>query len=791
MIESMTTLTSREMLPVLIGFAVAILFLYSYVLRQESRQQERPSVFRTLLLWAIRLGAAGLAFVALARPAYEETKTEERLPVLPVLVDESLSMAFPGSRDNPLLEANPVSQRTRYHAAEAAVDKLQAKLSRTHRVQVYTFSDSAGLLKEVPRREQDSDQPLSRDEIFADHPRPTGNYSNIGDAVETALRDLSGEQISGLIVMSDGRQTGGVALDKIADQATAAKVPLHTVTFGSEFPLRDLRIDETIVGAEASLGDVLTIHVKVTNQISNPLETVLTLEERGEEDQADAFKKVAERKVSLERGQQTVSISMIPETEGVRRFRLSLPVEVDEINEQNNSTEVTVKIVKRTLKVLLVAGEPSREYMYMVPALLRDPIIELSCYLQSADVDYTQQGNAIVERLPQTVKEWSRYDVAMLFDVDPNKITTQQLAGLENMVSNGGGLMIIAGRAHGMAKLVQVHTARVRGLLPVEVDKNLHLNHDKIYDQPYRIRRTSKGRTHPIMLASAEPSQNESAWSSFGDLDFYWYHPIQSPKPKAVVLLEKTGDAAAQSNNCLMAIHRYVDGAVFFSSINSLWRWRFPGESYDYDRLWTRVIRYLGEARLLGTQQQVSLTTDRRVYSPGEDVAISLQVLDPALFAQLADQQIYVSVTGRDKDQYMVSMTPATNGDPVYNGDYRARRVGDMTIRSQQAAPDADSEAKPLFDVKHGFQVRVQSLEDKDTSADLEAMQQLAERTGGKHYNYRTMNELESLVDVIPTDPLILTEVKTIEVWDGLTFLIIFLVLVSVELSLRKWWGLL
>ena len=194
---------------------------------------------------------------------------------------------------------------------------------------------------------------------------------------------------------------------------------------------------------------------------------------------------------------------------------------------------------------------------------------------------------------------------------------------------------------------------------------------------------------------------------------------------------------------------------------------------------------------MLGTQQQVSLTTDQRSYSPGEDVEIALRVLDPALFAQLEDQQIHVSITGRDNDKYMVPMSPDTSGEPVYLGTYRARRVGDMTIQSRQAAPDADSEAKPLFDVKHGFQVRVQSLENKDTSADLVAMQTLSEHTGGRHFNYRTMSDLDSLVDAIPTDPQVLTEVETIEMWDGVTFLTIFLLLVSVELCLRKWWGLL
>jgi hypothetical protein len=207
--------------------------------------------------------------------------------------------------------------------------------------------------------------------------------------------------------------------------------------------------------------------------------------------------------------------------------------------------------------------------------------------------------------------------------------------------------------------------------------------------------------------------------------------------------------------------------------------------------LWTRVIRYLGEARLTGTQQQVALASERRTYSPGEDVRITLRVLDPALFAQLAGQSLHVAATSEDGDRYMVPLAPDPRGEPVYRGDYRARRVGTTALRARQAAPDADSEAKPLFDVSHSFQVRMQSPEDADTSADLKAMEALAQRTGGLYFDYRTMSDLDSLVAAIPSDPQVLTEVKVIEVWDGLTFLAVFVVLACAELSLRKWWGLL
>ncbi|MEX0702255.1 MAG: hypothetical protein WD069_09185 [Planctomycetales bacterium] len=793
----------------LVGVGLALLFFYGYVLRREGRQDARLSASQIALLWLLRIGVAVLALVALAKPFREEVLTDERLPVALMLVDESESMRFPETRDSALLQdvpadpQDPTRAPSRFDAAELAVGRLQEKLSRTHRVLVYTFSDALQLLREVPHRRDDKAQALTAKELFAGHPQPTGSYSNMGDALADALREMTNEKISGMVVLSDGRSTGGLPVlsgtkegPGVVEQLTQAQVPVHAVAFGTEFPLRDLRIDDVIVGAEASHGDVLTFHVKITNQIRSPLATQLTLTEW--DAAQDAPEKDADRpkplvkQISVNRGQHTISISTIPETEGLRKFRLSLPEQEDEINLENNVAEVAVKVVKRTLRVLLIAGEPSREYFYMVPALLRDPIVDLSCYLQSGDVDYTHQGNSVIERLPETGKDWGRYDVAILADVDPNGITTQQLAGLENMVSNGGGLMVVAGRSHGLAKLVQVHAAKIRGLLPVEVDKNLHLDHDKYYETPFGARRTIKGRGHPILLASTDSNLNDHVWSTFDKLDFYWYHPVKGPKPKSIVLLEKSGLEDGQDDT-LVATHRYVDGAVLYMGMNSLWRWRYPYESYDYDRLWTRAIRYLGEAKLMGTQQQVALSTDRRSYSPGEDVQIFLRVLDPALLAQLADRPMFVGVSSEQKDQYMVPLEPDPRGEPVYRGTYRARRLGTMMASASQTAPNADSEAKPLFEVAHSFDVKMQSLEHVDTSADLEGMRALASQTGGESLDYNSVSydALDKIAGLIPTEPQVLRETFVREVWDGTVFLVLFLVLAASELSLRKWWGLL
>ena len=189
-----------------------------------------------------------------------------------------------------------------------------------------------------------------------------------------------------------------------------------------------------------------------------------------------------------------------------------------------------------------------------------------------------------------------------------------------------------------------------------------------------------------------------------------------------------------------------------------------------------------------------ALVEERRTWARGERdryERVRLRLLDPALMAQLAGQALYASVTTPKKEVQMVSLRPDRSGEMLYLGTYRARRTGSMVVRARQAAPEASSEAKPLFDVKHTFQVKMQSLEARDTSADLEAMQDLAEATGGRYFDYRNMGDIESLLESIPTDPQILSKETRTEIWDGTMFLTLFMLLIGCEWSLRKLWGLL
>jgi hypothetical protein len=355
------------------------------------------------------------------------------------------------------------------------------------------------------------------------------------------------------------------------------------------------------------------------------------------------------------------------------------------------------------------------------------------------------------------------------------------------LIRKGGGLLFIAGRTHGLDALLQVRTEKMKEILPVIIDKTRHPNYREIFDQPFKVVRTEAGTKHPVFFFDMSPKSNDKVWESFPQ--FYWHHPVVRAKPEAVVLLKKDGPADDRGD-ALMALMRYGEGVVFYSGLDTIWRWRYPMENYDYDRFWTQIIRYLGETRLLGTQKQVVLETDKKSYSPGETVRISLAVLDPALDKQLKREELYATVTDELGANYQARLE-SREGTAEYLAAYKARRVGRYQVRASHTLREGASDQKLLYDEKKHFRVDLQSLEYVNTTADLESMKGLAEATGGRAYDHFNWDQLKELAKSIPKKKQQVSMRADQEIWDSPFFLLLFLVLVTTEWVLRRRWNLL
>ena len=115
---------------------------------------------------------------------------------------------------------------------------------------------------------------------------------------------------------------------------------------------------------------------------------------------------------------QRVSFPFTPETTGQFDFRAVALDAGPELTEDDNSAVKSIKVVRQRIRVLLIAGAPSPEVQFLRNALLRDPAIEFSSWVQDAGENYEQIGYRPLRRLPAIAQELIHYDVVIL--CDPN-----------------------------------------------------------------------------------------------------------------------------------------------------------------------------------------------------------------------------------------------------------------------------------------------------------------------------------------------------------------------------------
>ncbi len=774
--------------PWFIAVVIGAIAVFIYWLYRIDARRLSPWQRRFLLVW--RLLALVVVLAVLAEPSYKLTTREERPPVVAIVVDESLSMDLPASRGNPWVDfyAKDLDRKkkNRYAAAKKQTTELIKEMVKTHRVKVYVGSDGLKAIADFPMGEEIPQKKL--EETFAKNPDPSGSYSNLGEVLADVQLDQKNSKLSSIFLLSDGRLTGGTKLSVAGDEAARNKVQLNTIGFGTVEPLPDLQFVDLVAPPEANINDVMTIQVSIINTVRDNLKVDLKMFRN------DGKEPIVTKPLQLRLGEKRVSVSTIPNEEGEVKYTLTLPKLPDELTHDNNEVSFHVNVVKRKLRVLFIAGSPTMEFHHLVPSLIRDKVMNVSCFLQSADVNATQQGNDILEELPRTPAEWNRYDVVILYDINPNMFTNEQENGLEQLIQSGGGIMFIAGRVHGLAALLQVRGAKMRSMLPVEINKNRHVagSFDEYYTEPFHLVRTREGKRHPLLIFNPGIKKNDEVWQSFADLNFYWSHPVQAVKRQAIPLLVKKRKGGAGKQECVMALMRYGKGSSVYVGVHTMWRWRFPMESYDYDQFFSQTARYLAEYRMLGSQRQVLLNTDKKIYSPGETVRIQLSILDPALANQLRTEQIFATVNDPEKGEYKVMLQPSPKDMAALYGKFPARRLGEHKIRVNHVLAADIAAKKALFDEKKHFNVRMQSLEYKDTTADLPAMKELAERTGGSYLDHETMKEgWKKVPPTVNADPLLIPKESYDDLWDRWYVIAALLFFGTVELWFRRIWGLL
>jgi len=742
-----------------------------------------------LVIGAMRLLAVVCVALMLLDIVLVIDRRERARSHLLVLVDTSESMGLSdpyddatarrisgglrGTTDVSDVDAAAVRERSRLALARQALEPVMRDLGDGREVAVYGFDGKATRMEEA--------EPLA---VLA----ARGASTAVGDALSQALAAHRGQPLAGVLVVSDGQSNGGEDPRKVAQQAGRDGTVIHALVVGSERGPSNVRLTDVEVSPVVFVRDPMQISVLLESQGMQGRTAQVKLERRqsGEE-----WTELGQVEVPLgEDGNiQRIPFAHTPDAVGQFEFRGTVTDAGPELTESDNAAVKSIKVVRQRIRVLIVAGAPSPELQFMRNALLRDPAIELACWLQSAGENYEQVGTRPVRRLPANPQELSYFDVVVLVDPNMKKLGPAWDEMLTKFIGDaGGGLIYVAGELY-TNKIVEAagdssgaSDTSWLAMLPVVWDPGLYQSTADVRlsaRDTWNLELTADGNDDPIFHFSPDQGKNREILASLPGM--YWHFPVTRAKPGATVLAQH-GDQRMRNQfgrHVLMAMQRYGPGRTVFIGFDATYRWRYLHEQY-FDGFWARLIDRVGRAKVLGGRYPFTLATDKSVYRTGDRVMLRVQLAGAQEeTSSLGTLQCEVEIPGGEPSSFDLEPHPEQPG--LLETSFTVEKGGAYVIRVSSALQtERDSAVRPAT---HTFRVEPPRQETDKPGTNRPLLEDVAKASGGRVFTAADARDIPAAFPIKEVERLIQYRE---ELWDAPLWLIAIVSLLTIEWVLRK-----
>lgn len=702
--------------------------------------------------------------VIFCEPVLHESEQKTRKPTVLFLVDRSMSMKNSDSylpaqakaiQESCKLGDKQASQTSRIEIARLTMENSSqlAAWKNDCEVKLYQFAEDYSELKE-------------QDEWKPDGQR-TDIYSNLIKVVDS----MHGKAVSGVFILSDGQHntcstpeekehTLQQAVSHLVQRGTA----VYTVGVGSAEKKRDIIITGVEAPEFALLKDKVRFDVEIKH-VGYTNETVPLELWWGES-------LLAQQNVTLDKENQAqkVEISHSFTQPGKYTLTLRIPPQAREFQVQNNSRRHNLEVIERRFRVLYLEGLPRWEYRYLKNAMIRDTTTVTNTWLYDADSEFPQEKSKDGPEMTQSPekKDLQNFDCIILGDVPLDKLEAEFQRGIREFVEEGGGLVLIAGMQSNPHEYIH---SGLEPVLPIQLDERPEWNVN--YDQEARPLLTPEGKLHPMLQLASDADENRSLWESQLP-GFYWYYPITKAKPAATVL------AVASNKQPLLITQMYGKGRVFFSAMDSTWRWRKPlnndtitmnPDRYFY-RFWGQAIRHVSMNKLLGNSRLCFLRVENTEYYLGDKIRVILTIRDPQV--EKNPQEFEVLYAEPDTEAKPKKLTPSESDVNSLETTFLATQLGQHKIWFMDEGKE----------VSVSFNVIPSQAEAGDVELNEKDLQKLAQQTQGK---YTPIHEMEQMLQTITPKPEVWNEDKSeTPYWNNWWWVTIVLAVWTLEWVLRK-----
>lgn len=596
--------------------------------------------------------------------------------------------------------------------------------------------------------------------------------SQVADTIADILQRDEKDLPAAIVLMTDGRDNGSSAQweDVIAD-AKRLGIPLHIYGIGGSaqgfLQLKDATIQDTIF-----VEDTVNVPVRywVRGVKASFAEVTLTLGGRV----------VATKRVAIKDGEdasETLSFTPSKEDAASPKQEMSVTVKVQQGSETlEDRFAKTVRVADRKVKMLYIESNPRWEFKFMQRAFMRDRRVDPTFIIINGDRKALESGAPFLANFPDTRKDLFAYDLLVIGDVDANYFTGEQRNWIKDFVTEGGGLVALAGRLHAPATWLNTPLAEI---LPVEIPSVKFPIDDNKRPSEFKPTINDFGRRSSILSLVDDPADNNRIWNELPG--FYWHYPVTKLRPAAMSLIDHPKDKIADDKPMpLVAMQYYGKGLVYFSAIDETWRWRFNEADKYFARYWGQVVYAIGLPHTLGAKSaQLALAGGEALLGKPGTVYARLFTSE---FRPLTKDRLSATIErldGGPNDEKFRSVT--FEAVPNQPGEYTATvpndRVGRYALKVESGSDMATLDYRVSLPPEHELAPGIMNES---------ALRGFAEQTGGKFYREEDLHKLSS--EVKPQTVQI-TQRREVLLWTSWYVWSAIIGLFTLEWVVRKIWN--
>jgi len=681
-----------------------------------------------------------LAFIAL-QPVLNVSTVLPQDSYLAVVIDNSESMKI---RDD------GKTSRGEQLLAQMESTGFLKRLGEKFKTRLYMFDRDAQRIEDMGRLTFD------------------GKRTRLESATDLLQQELGTVPLSGVVLITDGVDNASQQLADSIARLETRRIPFYTVGVGSDEITRDAEVVKVVSPREMLKESTAVVDVQFRSYGFSGRKAVLSIEENGKRVKAEEVTLPADGEI----GEKTIDLPV--KNEGSRLFSFSIEVPDDRIPE-NNALGSLITVRDDHPKILHVDGEPRWDYKFLRRAASDDPNIRLVSFLRTSQNKFYRQGledeKTLQEGFPKTKEELYEYKALILGSIESTFFSQDQLNMIVDFVSNrGGGFLMTGGRNSFAAGRYQ--NTPIAEMLPVQLGADRSA---PILDT-VRLLVSDYGKTHNLMRLSADASANVKQWSDLPPLQDF--NKTLEAKVGGIVLA--TGHAENnQGAPTLMAYQRYGRGRVMVFASGTSWRWQMLMDSKDmsYEVFWKQVLRWL----VSSSPDQVTVSSDKDTYLPGEMVRIDAEVADKT-FTRMNNAQVVARITDPSGATEIVPLDWTGSQDGVYRTERNAGGEGVYQIEVE-----ASQGGQVLGSYRSAFQVQDRPVEFYNAALDVGALQSIAQETGGKYYALSDLGDIPDEAVYVEGESSI---VEQKELWDVPALFMMLCVALASEWFWRKKKGL-